>query len=493
MYPTGKILDIQQMATPPPVVLNAPLSVSKVDLAVQVIGDNSASMSERVKALNELQMLSQAPGEELSKFLAGESLSLSNPLNDQCCVYQKICLVQSLMSLLMNGEDSNAKSPSISTEMKLCAIDILRNLSRYDLNRLCLFRIPLFVDVMQRCVLRGETPVIKELALVTLNNLALDEFIASRVLDVPGYLKMLVDEAEFGEAAGVRKWCLGNLRNIAVSPMNALRMCDRPFFIDETILRCVRSPNNPVDVKETALWALVNLSCAGNNRVRLFSKAYVMETLVECAKQAETRKFALRCLLSFAYAEQNRRPMFFQPMLVDTVVDSVENVSQLIVGKPDTDKVMAEWKEDSFRILYELSAERDLARAMYTKQRRLVYAMLDIVNSVRLSKVGDGASPDIMQIKLTSWTLTLLKSLGCTGQHVKFFNIMVTLCSVRSIPRLGRQSTFKYLSSELLREIAQTLVPKSSTATVTITDAVMHHHHPDDEDDGGDVEGEEEQ
>jgi hypothetical protein len=469
--------------------------VSKVDLAVQVIADNSASMSERVKALDELQTLSQAPGEELSKFLAGESLSLSNPLNDQCCVSQKVSLVQSLMSLLMNGEDSNAKSPAISTEMKLCAIDILRNLSRYDLNRLCLFRIPLFVDVMQRCVLRGETPVIKELALVTLNNLALDEFIASRVLDVPGYLKMLADEAEFGEAAGVRKWCLGNLRNIAVSPMNALRMCDRPFFIDETILRCVRSPNNPVDVKETALWALVNLSCAGNNRVRLFSKPYVTETLVECAKQAETRKFALRCLLSFAYAEQNRRAMFFQPMLVDTVVDSVENVSQLIVSKPDTDKVMAEWKEDSFRILYELSTERDLARAMYTQQRRLVYAMLDIVNnSVRMSKVGDTASPDIMpQIKLTSWTLTLLKSLGCTAQHVKFFNIMVTLCSVRSIPRLGRQSTFKYLSTELLREIAQTLVPKSSTATVTITDAVLQPHHPDDEDDGDDEEGEEEQ
>lgn len=424
----------------------------RVNLAIQTLRDNSVPMVERVHAMNQLLTMSEAPADDLARFLAGRSLSLSNPLNDECSSYQKLLLVQCLLTVLR--DDHNQFTP----EMKESAMDILRNLSRFDLNRIYLYGIPRFVDILSQSVHHAESAKIKELALVTLNNLALDEFIASSILYRPGFLEMYINSAEHGETPGIRRWALGNLRNLAVAPANALRMCDPPFHVDEAIIRCVRSSDNCAEVKETALWGLVNLSCGGNNRVRLLSKPMLAETLVEAAGVENIQRYALRCILSFSYAPENLPILYHKPCFMEMIEQRLENLDTLLRRREKVSDPI----EDSFRILNELACDTDIARDIYSNRRRIVYALLNVFNAASFRTEGAILTEEqqLERLKLRSWSLTIFKSLGGSTAHLHYFNMMVTLCCVRGVPKLGRNSLLRHLNVELIRELGKMLAPK---------------------------------
>ena len=435
---------------------NASELPSSIDQLIQTVRDVSLASEQRHVAMNALLELSEAPAGDLARFLAGKSLSLTNPLNDTCSSYQKLMLVQCLLCIL---RDENKAS---TFDMRESGMNILRNLSRFDLNRIYLYGIPRLVDTLLHTAQSGESTKIRELALVTLNNLALDEFIAAGILDRPGFLEVFMAGAESGETPEIRRWSLGNIRNLAVASVNALRMCDPPFIADEVLVRCIKDEVNCAEVKETALWALVNLTCGGNNRTRLFAKSQLVEALVGAARSRETQRYALRCLLSFCYAEENVVPLYQFPRFIETVLECVTAIEKCICiqGK------MINLMEDSFRILHEVLLNETLARDVVKNHRVLLYSLLNLYNTCANSFLNDlSRNEQLERLKVRSWALTLFRPLGFNKQRLQYINIMATLSAVRGVPRLGRNSHLRQLTIEHIRELGEFIKPLATEST----------------------------
>ena len=385
--------------------------------------------SDIIPVLEGLLELSKAPEDELANFLSGKTLSLTNTLNNACHVLQRNTLFDRLVNI---GSSSNAPAQG-----KAIALEILRNLSRNETNRLLMYRATNMVDTLRCCVMNGESPIIKEFALITLNNLALADVNAARLFELPGYIQMLKDGALAGESVNIRVWSLGNLRNLAVYALNAVRMHEPPLYVDEVLIQCARKDvegKNTAHIRDTAIWALVNMTCGGNNRLRMFDKPGLIQTIVEACASKETRRHAIRTILSFSCAEENRLRLFQFPRLVDALVDC------LVEGDQTRNK---DEMEDAFRTLCELALHsKEVGDTLYRSQPRLIGTSLDIYNSGQ---------------NLHAWPASLMQAMRRSKDNLRHFNRMIVICSARSIPRLGKHSNLVLLPIDLIRFLSPML------------------------------------
>ena len=399
-----------------------------VQTALSALRDVSATDRDRKNILGSLLELSKAPEKELADFLAGKTLSVTNPLNEACHFFQKMNLLTCLIDLLLSDQaPAYLKEPSL---------DILRNLSRHHMNRILMFRTARLVEALRSCATTGETHTIKELALITLNNLALTDTNAARLYELDGYVQSLLLGALQGETPNIRLWSLGNLRNLAVSAHKAIRMREPPLYVDRTLIHCARKDpegRNTIPIRCTALWALVNMACGGNNRTYLFNRPGLLDTVVEAARCKDTRKHALRALLSFSVADENRMRLYEYPGLLRILIGCY------IEKAPDYDNEAA---EDSLRILCELALDSvDHANELYTKNLDMIHASLDMYNNGK-----------------RLWPVSLMRALRRSESHLEHFNLMIILCSTRDVYRLGKHSKLVLLSKDIIRLVASMLV-----------------------------------
>jgi len=387
--------------------------------------DGPTTFDLRKAKLKSLLKRCESSDKSLADFRSGTVISLSNPLIE-CLNETDLLILMRYMFRLITLEDE-------FVEIQELAIDIIRNMSRFDNNRRTIFRPPRYFDVIHNCIRNGRSPQIKMLALVILNNLALEEVYSLVILRIEGMLNLLVDYAKDAETLGIRKWAIETMRNLAVTDENCIAMCDHALLIPILIDNAENGPNE--EIQRSSLWCLSNIACIPRNALVMIDTPRLLNVVLNKMKVWKARDHAFRVLENLASPEPNQFRIAKNDLAIDVISSCISDIRS------------ESFFRDLIKVLKLLCEHRAIQWSLYS-DRRIVHALFNFWDRATTS-----------DMPLCKVMFNGFKALGCSSEQVWIYNVIFVLCSVQNVSRVGKSSPFCVINVDLLRMIAHSLIP----------------------------------
>jgi len=383
---------------------------------------------------------------------------------------------------------------NISVIEKELAIQIINNMGCNSEIAVNLFGHMALVDMLMKCATRGETPSVKEWAIRSITNMAFAEENQHRMFQSPHLVSTLIQCARNGESFGIREWSVAALDNLSIPEDTRIHVFQMPFLV-EALLECAGMPKEKATrgLREKALKAINNFTGTPEIAVDLFARSGFVDLILDCESLQPTgeedddlsssstlviREARIGIFLGLSCAEENHLGMFAHGRLLNALIEriyagsileqefAIGTIMNLAVSSPNRvglfhvegllelmmhtieSGLNARIKENSVGLLDNLALENEIV-VMLKRKKRLLFALLDCV-------LDDGSSSLLKQ-----WSLLLFKKLGFSQieQSARVYKLILILCSVLERPNVAPQSKFRLLPKEIVREIAQRLIP----------------------------------